>query len=198
MKTLRDLFLDELADMYDAERRIVKALPKLAKAATCEKLKKALLAHLKETEGHVTKVEGVFRCFDEKAKGKTCEATVGLLKEGDEIAADFKGSPAINAALISAGQKVENYETASYGCLHEWAGVLGNEEAASILEEILEEEKAANQTLTELARSGSNEEALGESTDKASKGVLLKTVEKDRRDIRPGKPTRSHSETFSR
>src|SRR5580692_1267309 len=140
MKTLKDLFLDELADMYDAERRIVKALPKLAKAATCEKLKEALLAHLKETEGHVTKVEQVFQCFDEKAKGKTCEATVGLLKEGDEIAADFKGSPAINAALISAGQKVEHYETASYGCLHEWAGVLGNEKAASILEEILEEE----------------------------------------------------------
>jgi ferritin-like metal-binding protein YciE len=180
MKTLKDLFLDELADMYDAERRIVKALPKLAKAATCEKLKEALLTHLKETEGHVTKVERVFQCFDEKAKGKTCEATVGLLKEGDEIVADFKGSPAINAALISAGQKVEHYETASYGCLHEWAGVLGNEEAASILEEILEEEKAANETLTKLARSSSNEEALGESGENASEHAEHETVGKAR------------------
>jgi ferritin-like metal-binding protein YciE len=198
MKTLRDLFLDELADMYDAERRIVKALPKLAKAATCEKLKQALLSHLKETEGHVTKVERVFQCFDEKAKGKTCEATVGLLKEGDEIAADFKGSPAINAALISAGQKVEHYETASYGCLHEWAGVLGNEEAASILEEILEQEKAANDTLTKLARSGSNEEALGESVDKESEDDSHKTARPVRRGIRPGSSSRSRGETVSR
>ena len=165
MKTLNDLFLDELADMYDAERRIVKALPKMAKAATCEKLKEAILSHLEETKGHVEKLERVFECFDEKAKGKTCEATVGLLEEGDEIAAEFKGSPAINAALISAAQKVEHYEMASYGCLHEWAGLLGNEEAAGLLEEILEEEKAANEGLTELARASSNEEALGESED---------------------------------
>jgi len=198
MKTLRNLFLDELADMYDAERRIVKALPKLAKAATCEKLKEALLNHLKETEGHVTKVEQVFHCFDEKAKGKTCEATVGLLKEGDEIAADFKGSPAINAALISAGQKVEHYETASYGCLHEWAGVLGNEEAATILEEILEEEKAANESLTKLARSGSNEKALGEPGDDPSADATRKPEGKVQRGIRSGGPYRNRAETVSR
>src|SRR5471030_1785091 len=140
MKTLKVLFLDELADMYDAEKRIVKALPKLAKTATSPDLKQAILAHLKETEGHVTKLEKVFRSFGEKAKGKTCQATVGLLKEGDEIAADFKGSPAINAALISAAQKVEHHEMTSYGCLHEWAGLLENEKAASLLEEILGEE----------------------------------------------------------
>src|SRR5450432_2474725 len=164
MKTLKDLFLDELADMYDAERRVVKALPKMAKAATCPNLQAAILSHLKETEGHVKKLEEVFQSFDEKAKGKTCEATVGLLKEGDEIAADFKGSPAINAALISAAQKVEHYEMASYGCLHEWAGLLGNEEAVGLLQEILDEEKAANEKLTELARASSNKEALGESS----------------------------------
>jgi ferritin-like metal-binding protein YciE len=147
MKILKDLFLDELADMYDAEQRIVKALPKMAKAATCNDLKTAIQSHLKETEGHVTKLEKVFQSFDEKAKGKTCEATVGLLKEGDEIAAEFKGSPAINAALISAAQKVEHYEMASYGCLHEWAGLLGNEKAANLIEEILDEEKAANEKL---------------------------------------------------
>ena len=163
MKKLKDLFLDELADMYDAEQRIVKALPKMAKAATCEDLKAAILAHLKETEGHVTKLENVFQAFDEKARGKTCEATVGLLKEGDEIAADFKGSPAINAALVSAAQKVEHYEMASYGCLHEWAGLLDNEEAAGILQEILDEEKAANDALSELARESCNQQALGDS-----------------------------------
>ena len=166
MKTLKDLFLDELADMYDAERRIVKALPKMVKAATCPDLKAAIQSHLKETEGHVTKLEQVFQSFDEKAKGKTCEATVGLLEEGDEIAAEFKGSPAINAALISAAQKVEHYEMASYGCLHEWAGLLGNTEAASLLEKILGEEKTADEKLTGLARAGNNEEALGDSDTK--------------------------------
>jgi len=160
MKTLKDLFLDELADMYDAERRIVKALPKMAKAATCDKLKKAILAHLKETEGHVTKLEQVFQLFDVKAKGKTCRATVGLLEEGDEIATNFKGSPTINAALISAAQKVEHHEMASYGCLHEWAGLLENKKAAGLLQEILEQEKAANDILTKLARASSNEEAM--------------------------------------
>lgn len=165
MKTLQDLFLDELADMYDAEQRIVKALPKMAKAATDNELKGAILSHLEETKGHVTKLEQVFQCFEQKAKGKTCEATKGLLEEGDEIAAEFKGSPAINAALISAAQKVEHYEMASYGCLHEWAGLLGNDEAAGLLEEILEEEKAANQSLTELTRASINEDAMGEDED---------------------------------
>jgi ferritin-like metal-binding protein YciE len=168
MKTLKDLFLDQLADMYDAERRTVKALPKMAKASTCPHLKAAILSHLQETEGHVKKLEQVFQRFNEKAKGKTCEATVGLLNEADEIAADFKGSAAINAALISAAQKVEHHEMASYGCLHAWAGLLGNQEAAGLLEKILEEEKAANATLTELALASSNEEAMGESKQKAS------------------------------
>ena len=165
MKTLKDLFRDEVADMYDAERRIVKALPKLVKAATCEKLKAALQAHLKETEGHVTKLEQVFQSLDQKAKGKTCKTTVALLEEGGDIVTEFKGSPALNAALISAAQKVEHYEMASYGCLHEWAGILGNQEAADLLEAILNEEKAANESLTELARERSNDEALGESKD---------------------------------
>jgi len=163
MKTLKDLFLDELADMYDAEQRIAKALPKLAKAATGDDLKEAIQSHLKETESHVTKLQQVFQSFDEKARGKTCEATVGLLEEGDEIATDFKGSPAINAALIAAVQKVEHYEIATYGCLHEWAGLLGNKEAAGLLQEILTEEKAADELLTELARESSNEEALADS-----------------------------------
>ena len=185
MKTLKNLFLDELADMYDAEQRIVKALPKMAKAATCDDLKVAIQAHLKETEGHVTKLEQVFASFDQKAKGKTCEATVGLLKEGDEIAAEFKGSPAINAALISATQKVEHYEMASYGCLHEWAGLLGNEEAAGLLHEILDQEKAANETLTGLARASSNKEALAESDEKEPEETANNRLENPLRGIRP-------------
>jgi ferritin-like metal-binding protein YciE len=159
MKTLKDLFFDELADMYDAEQRIVRALPKMKKAATCTHLQKAIDNHLKQTQGHVRRLEAVFKSFQKPAKGKKCEATVGLLEEGDEIAAEFKGSPAINAALIAAAQKVEHYEIASYGCLHEWANLLGNEKAAGLLQETLEEEKETNETLTELARSSANEDA---------------------------------------
>jgi len=110
----------------------------------------------------VKKLEKVFRSFDAKVKAKSCEATLGLLKEGEEIAADFKGSPALNAALVSAAQKIEHYEIASYGCLHEWAKLLGNTEGARVLEEILKEEKAANASFIELARSCCNKEALRE------------------------------------
>lgn len=162
MKTLQDLFLAELKDMYDAEHRISKALPKMARAATCDELKEAFLTHQKESEGHVTKLEKVFQIIDEKAKGEPCEATIGLLKEGDELAADFKGSPAINAALIGAAQKVEHYEIATYGCLREWAELLGYDDAATLLQEILDEEKATNKALTELSLK-KNQEALGES-----------------------------------
>lgn len=168
MKTLKDLFLDELADMYDAEQRIMKALPKLAKAATCDDLKAAFQSHLKQTEGHVKKLQQVFQSFQKKAKGKKCEATVGLLEEGEEIATEFKDSPAINAALIAAAQKVEHYEMASYGCLLEWAGLLKNKTAADLVQQILNEETATNQSLTNLARANSNEEALGNSDARGS------------------------------
>jgi ferritin-like metal-binding protein YciE len=198
MKTLKDLFLDELADMYDAEHRIVKALPKMAKAATCPDLKEAIQSHLRETEGHVKKLQQVFQCFGEKAKGKTCEATVGLLAEGDEIAADFKGSPAINAALISAAQKVEHYEMASYGCLHEWAGLLGNKEAAGLLQEILDEEKAANESLTKLALAKCNQEALEESDQKGSQEeATSERPANPRRGVRPVSPGRKRAESLA-
>jgi ferritin-like metal-binding protein YciE len=175
MKLLKELFLGELADMYDAESRLVKALPGLAQGATCARLKEALLAHLKQTEGHVTKLEQVFALFDETPRKKTCEATVGILKEGDQLAADFRGSPAINAALISAAQRVEHYEMAAYGCLHEWAGLLGHREAAGLLKSILDEEKAANATLLALARSGSNREALHGSDKTCAEVAALQT-----------------------
>lgn len=160
MKTLQDLFLNELADIYDAEHRIAKALPKMAKAATSAPLQKAFELHLKQTLVHAKKVEEVFECFERKAKAKTCDATVGLLKEGEEMAASFEGSPAINAALIAAAQKVEHYEMATYGCLHEWAKLLGNPKAAGLLQDILDEEGATNKALTALARSSSNEDAM--------------------------------------
>jgi len=198
MKTLKELFLDGLADVYDAERRTVKALPKMAAAATCEKLKKTILSHLKETEGHVTKLEQVFQLFDERARGKTCEATVGLLKEGDEIASDFKGSPAINAALISAAQKVEHHEIASYGALHAWAGLLGNKEAAELLQEILGEEKAANDALTALALASSDKEALGESDENESEEEEATGLGSPRRGIRPVGIGRNRSGSITR
>jgi ferritin-like metal-binding protein YciE len=193
MKLLKDLFLDELADIYDAERRVVKALPKMAKAATCANLKRALLAHLKETEGHVLKLERVFASFEEKAGRTTCKVTVGLLEEGDELAVGFKGSPAINAALISAAQKVEHHEMAAYGCLHEWAGLLENQKAAILLQEILDEEKAANETLIELARASSNQEALGECDEKGCKEKATKASPGHRRAMRPVKLNRSRA-----
>jgi ferritin-like metal-binding protein YciE len=199
MKTLKDLFLDELADMYDAERRIVKALPKMARAATCNKLKTAIQSHLKETEGQVKKLEQVFQSLGLKAKGKTCEATVGLLEEGDEIAAEFKGSPAINAALIAAAQKVEHYEMASYGCLHEWAELLANKEAAGLLQEILNEEKSANESLTELARAGSNEEALDEpDQNRSDKEAAAQKPANLRRGVRPVSAGRNRAKSLAR
>lgn len=172
MKTLQDLFFNELSDIYDAEHRITKALPRMAKAATSPALRKALELHKHRSEGHIGKVEEVFGCFGLKPKSKTCEATVGLLKEGEETAAAFAGSPAINAALIATAQKVEHYEMATYGCLHEWASLLGNEKAASLLQEILNEEGASNKELTALARASSNGDAMaapGEKRQTATK-----------------------------
>ena len=169
-KTLADLFLGELQDIYDAEHRITKALPKLVKAATSPELQKALTKHLKETEGQIAKLAQVFKSIGEPAKAKKCEATVGLLEEGDEITKEFKGSPAINAAIISAGQKVEHYEIASYGCLIEWAGMLGHDKAVGLLQQILDQEKGANDTLTELARAGSNAEACDGEAEVVGKG----------------------------
>jgi ferritin-like metal-binding protein YciE len=174
---LKDLFLDELADIHFAENHIAKALPKMAKAATCEDLKEAILSHLEETKSHIEKVKQVFAAFDEKPKSKECKATLGLLVEGDEIASDNKGEPTINAAIISACQKVEHYEIASYGSLHAWAQLLGNEKAASLIEEILDEEKAADEKLTELA-GDKNEEALGGDCENCDEQKVSKSKKK--------------------
>ena len=166
MRTLQDLFLDELADIYDAERRTAKALPRMAKAATNEKLKALLLSQLKEAGDHGTKIETVFACFATKVRVRPCSATASLIEEGDELLEDYTGSPAVNAALIFLMQKIAHHEIAQYGCLHEWATLLGDPKAADLLQEILDEEKAANDALTNLARKTCNKEALAKDARK--------------------------------
>lgn len=159
MKRLEQLFLDELADIYDAENRLIHALSKMARTATHEELREAFQNHLDETKHHVERLEQVFKAFGKSAKARKCEAIAGLIKEADEIASDNKGCPTINAALIAAAQKVEHYEIASYGCLVEWAEQLDNPRAAKLLQQTLDEEKAADQNLTVLARQRCNESA---------------------------------------
>jgi len=151
--------LEELADMYDSEHRLVKALAKLGETAAGAGLQGVFQQHLGETRRQIERLDEVFAAFGQTPKRKKCEAIVGLLEEGDEIADDTRGEPTLDAALICAAQKVEHYEIASYGCLLEWAGILGNDTAIRLLGETLEEEKMADESLTRLARFGSNENA---------------------------------------
>ena len=160
MQTLKDLFLDELADRYDSEKRLVIAMPKMIALSTCAQLRHVIETHLMETERQVAKLERVFKLFGEKPSANKCAATLGILAEGAENASDNKNSPTINAALVSVAQKIEHYEIASYGCLREWALLLGNKPAAALLTEILHEEKAANEALIEVARAFCNVQAL--------------------------------------
>ena len=148
---LMELYVDELKDLYDAESRLVKALPKVAKAATSQKLRSAVEEHLEQTKGHVDRLKEIFDNLGEKASGKKCAGMVGILKEGEELMdEDFEGE-VMDAALISAAQRVEHYEIAAYGCVRAWAGLLGENEASSLLEKTLEEEKETDQKLTQLA-----------------------------------------------
>jgi ferritin-like metal-binding protein YciE len=147
MSTLRKTFLHELSDIYDAEKQLLKALPKMAKAAKNGELKAGFQTHLNQTEGHVSRLEEVFEAFGESAKGKTCKAMKGLIEEGEELIKKDEG----DAALISAAQKVEHYEIAAYGSLSSWAELLDEKDAAGLLEETLDEEKATDDKLTEVA-----------------------------------------------
>ena len=162
MNPLKELFLAELADRHDAEKRLVAALPNLIRTATCKHLQELLRSHAKETEGHVKAIEKVFKSFGEKPKSRECEAMVGLIAEAEEIARDFNGSPAVNAAIIGIARKIEHQEMASYGSLHDWAGVMGIKEASAILQGLHGEAKAADDVLVELGRCRSNREAFGE------------------------------------
>jgi len=150
-KELKDLFLDTLKDIYFAEKKILSALPKMAKAAQSPKLKAAFEKHHTETDGQVERLEQVFASIDETPKGKTCDAILGILDEGKEVMSEYKGMPALDAGLLAAAQAVEHYEISRYGSLREWAKVLGNEKAHVLLTEILDQEKAANAKLTTLA-----------------------------------------------
>lgn len=160
MKTLKELFLNDLAEIHDAELRIAGTLPKLARMATSGKLRDALLFHLKETRWHVTRIGHIFDCFMETPIRRTCNVAVDLLRDCEDDAADYVGSPAVNAALIAAVQKLKHYEMASLGCLCEWAEMLGNPDAAATLRDILRDVQATDDRLTNLALSGINEQAL--------------------------------------
>jgi ferritin-like metal-binding protein YciE len=160
---LNELFIDELKDIYWAEKHLAKALPKMIKGATSEELKSAIEAHLTETENHITRLEEAFMSIGEKAVAVKCEAMAGLLKEGEEIISETeKGSLTRDVGIISAAQKVEHYEIASYGTLRTLAGVLGYNKAAELLDATLQEEKNADSKLTEVAESCVNSPALAE------------------------------------
>jgi ferritin-like metal-binding protein YciE len=160
---LNELFLDELKDIYWAEKNLAKALPKMAKAATSDELRTAIENHLAETENHVTRLEQVFKSIDEKAVAVKCEAMAGLLKEGDEIVEETEdGSMTRDAGIISAAQKIEHYEIASYGTLKTLAGVLGYDDAVELLEATLQEEKNADSKLTDIAEGRINQSAKSE------------------------------------
>ena len=155
-KTLQDLFLDTLKDIYFAEKKILTALPKMAKAAQSDDLKAAFEKHEGETEQQVARLEKVFKSIGETPKGKTCDAIMGLLDEGKEIMDEYKGMPALDAGLLAAAQAVEHYEISRYGTLKCWASELGLNEAVKLLDATLTEEKDTDAALTELAESEVN------------------------------------------
>jgi ferritin-like metal-binding protein YciE len=158
-KQLDDLFLDTLKDIYYAERQILKALPKMAKAATSPDLKAGFEQHLAETEVQVERLQQVFELLGKPARGKTCDAILGIIEEGKEIMDEYKGTAALDAGLVSAAQAVEHYEIARYGTLATWAKQLGHTEALNLLLETLNEEKATDEKLSTLAESAVNLEA---------------------------------------
>jgi ferritin-like metal-binding protein YciE len=158
-KTLDELFHDTLKDIYFAEKKILATLPKMEKAAQAPELKRAFAKHKTETEGHVTRLEKVFAAIDKKPQAKTCDAIVGITDEGAEIMQDYKGSPALDAGLLAAAQAVEHYEISRYGTLIAWAGELGLEDAVPLLQETLEEEKATDETLSDIAKTAINQQA---------------------------------------
>jgi ferritin-like metal-binding protein YciE len=157
--TLHDAFLNELRDTYDAEKQLTKALPKLAKAANSPELRAAFETHLEETRGHVDRLEQVFESLDERVRGKHCEGIAGIIEEGRSIMEEDLDEATMDASLIAAGQRAEHYEMAAYGTLVAWARGMGHTDAATLLQETLNEEKAADEKLTSLAEGGINQAA---------------------------------------
>jgi ferritin-like metal-binding protein YciE len=158
-KDLQELFHETLKDIYFAEKKILSALPKMAKAAQSPKLKAAFEKHETETDEHVARLEKVFEEIDESPRGKTCEAIMGIIEEGQEIMKEFKGAPALDAGLLAAAQAVEHYEIARYGTLATWAKELGLNQSVKLLQATLGEEKKTDETLTQLATSQVNQHA---------------------------------------
>jgi ferritin-like metal-binding protein YciE len=158
-KTLQDLFHDTLKDIYFAEKKILSALPKMAKAATSDKLRAAFEKHQDETEGQVDRLEQVFKIIGESPRGKTCDAIMGILDEGKEIMDEYDEMPALDAGLLAAAQAVEHYEISRYGSLRTWAAELGLKDAVKLLDATLAEEKNTDKTLTQLAESDVNQHA---------------------------------------
>jgi len=161
-KTLNTLFHDTLRDIYYAERKILKSLPKMKRAAQSEQLKAAFEKHEAQTEGQIERLERVFEIIDKTPRGKTCDAINGILAEGDEIAEEYKDNPALDAGLLAAAQAVEHYEITRYGTLKRWAQVLGLDEAVKLLDETLQEESQTDEDLTKLADARVNDKALRE------------------------------------
>jgi ferritin-like metal-binding protein YciE len=160
LDSLDELFLEELKDVYNAEKQILRALPRMAKAADSPELQQAFTKHQKETEGHVQRLERIFKELGQAARGKKCKGMEGLLEEGKEVL-EQDGEPAvIDAALIASAQRVEHYEMAAYGCLRTYAQLLGMDQAGQLLQQTLEEEEATDKKLTDLGESGINEAAV--------------------------------------
>jgi ferritin-like metal-binding protein YciE len=157
--TLHDAFLDELRDAYDAEKQLTKALPKLAKAATSTELRDAFQSHLEETRGHVERIEQVLEGLGEKVRGKHCDGIEGIIEEGASVMEEEFDDATMDACLIAAGQRAEHYEMAAYGTLIAWARAMGHDEAVELLQQTLDEEKAADEKLTSLAEGGINQAA---------------------------------------
>jgi ferritin-like metal-binding protein YciE len=158
-KDLNELFLDTLKDIYYAEKQILKALPKMAKAANSDKLRAAFEKHHDETEGQVERLEKIFELLGKAARGKKCDAIEGILDEGKEIMEEYAGTPALDAGLLAAAQAVEHYEISRYGTLKAWATKLNNPKAAKLIDETLAEEKKTDETLTKIAETAVNYEA---------------------------------------
>ena len=158
-KTLHDLFHDTLKDIYFAEKKILGALPKMAKAAQSPELKAAFEKHETETEKQVERLEQVFKEIDETPRGKTCDAIMGIIDEGQEVLKEYKGMPALDAGLLAAAQAVEHYEISRYGTLRTWASELGLSQSVKLLDATLAEEKKTDEALTKLAQTNVNQHA---------------------------------------
>jgi ferritin-like metal-binding protein YciE len=150
-ESLQDLYLEQLKDLYDAENQLIKALPKMAKAASSAELRNAFEKHLEKTKEHAQRIETIFEGMGEKAKGQKCKAMEGLVKEGSEVIEEDMADGVKDAALIAAAQRVEHYEMAGYGCVRTYANLLGDSEAANLLEQTLQDEKEADELLGGLA-----------------------------------------------